>query len=494
MRNLILLIGFTFLMFQKSKADFILTAPLKAAYVCNLHLKPPVAYALISKAKAENPTNSLVYYFETQTLFIETFLSEDKNKYESFLKLCSKNLDLIAKDGTESPWKVFVKSDMLLYSGLVRAKFADYISAVNDFRKSYNAINENQRAYPNFALNLKNMGLMDVIIGSVPENYQWAVKLVGFDGDFNRGISRLKQIPDKLKGTNQDIFITETNLTLAFLLLNLKDKDGAWDIIKDVNDPENVFLLIVKASIARHTGRNDLAIELLNSRAKIADVSTLPYLDYLHGVCLLNKLDPQCVYFLSSFLGANKGTNYIKDAYLRIGWSKFLQGDISSYKTYMRFCNQYGTTIVDIDKSAHKESENTENPDVNLLKARLLFDGGYYDKAMLFLSSMDTTKGFTGQIKAEYFYRLGRIYHETDNTEKAVLLYLKTIQLGYTQNEYFAASSCLKLGQLFEKKESFIEAKTYYNRTNTFKNHPYTNSISRDAKAGLNRISKGRTR
>lgn len=126
-----------------------------------------------------------------------------------------------------------------------------------------------------------------------------------------------------------------------------------------------------------------------------------------------------------------------------------------------------------------------------LLKARLLFDGGYYTKAHDLLKSIKPTKAFdTLKDKLEYIYRLGRVHHKMEDYENAIKLYESTIEIGEKLSYYFAANSALELGNLYESQNDYEKAKIYFEKCLEMKDHEYENSLSQKAKAGLLRIKE----
>ena len=86
-----------------------------------------------------------------------------------------------------------------------------------------------------------------------------------------------------------------------------------------------------------------------------------------------------------------KGKNYIKEAYQKMGWNALIAGDMSRYKFYMERVKLYGDDVIDDDKQVPLEAESGIPPNVTLLKARLLFDGGYYKTAIGQLEGLSPT-------------------------------------------------------------------------------------------------------
>jgi len=120
-----------------------------------------------------------------------------------------------------------------------------------------------------------------------------------------------------------------------------------------------------------------------------------------------------------------------------------------------------------------------------LLRARLLCDGEYYEKAK---HELEGYKPENEKNELEYTYRMGRIYHNWNKTEKAIPFYLQTITNGEGLPYYFAANSALQLGLIYEKQNKFMLAKFYFSKVLEMEFEEYQFSISNKAQAGLNRI------
>ena len=127
-------------------------------------------------------------------------------------------------------------------------------------------------------------------------------------------------------------------------------------------------------------------------------------------------------------------------------------------------------------------------PEKSLLKARLLFDGGYYAQAEEILMAKPITSFKNALEKAEYCYRLGRIYHESNKLSKAIEYFDLTIKANYKENEFMAANACLQLGFIYEKLNFKKLAKTYFDKVLEYKNYDYKNYLQQQAKAAIAKL------
>ena len=94
----------------------------------------------------------------------------------------------------------------------------------------------------------------------------------------------------------------------------------------------------------------------------------------------------------------------------------------------------------------------------------------------------------TTELQTEYLYRTGRIFHEWNKADSALIYYAKAIERGKDLKRYFAANSALETGEIYELRGNKEQAKQYYNMCLGFADHEYKTGIDSKAKAGLNRL------
>lgn len=127
-------------------------------------------------------------------------------------------------------------------------------------------------------------------------------------------------------------------------------------------------------------------------------------------------------------------------------------------------------------------------PSTELLKARLLFDGGYYAKSLAILIKIKPETLHSNFQKLELEYRYARIYQEEKKYSEAIDHYKKSMQVGLKINSYLVPNSCLQLGQIYEQLNYLALARTYYEKVLDYSNFDYESSIHQKAKSNLLRI------
>ncbi len=497
MKN-IFLFFFTFSSLVSFGSEFDFNVNCKNAYQKILCLKFVEGKKLIASEKIKNPDNLIPYYIEDYIDFLSLVIGEDASLFSTVKNNKDIRIAKFENAKEKSPYKDYCKAEINLHWAFARMKFKEYLTAVSEINKAYDLLNLNKKTYPDFIPNLKGLGLLHSIIGTIPDDYEWVKKLIGITGTINQGVNELSLVlKTSISNDEYNYLKTESLFFLTFIQLNLQsNKEEALVMAKYLNDPEFAELLTesplisyAAASIAMKTGKTDKAIEILENRPDGDEYFKFYYLDYILGVAKLNKQDDDSYKYLYSFILNFKGQNYIKAAYQKIAWYYLINNNSSKYKEKIAYAITLGSSVVDEDKQAMAEAKSNTIPNVILLKARLLSDGGYYQNAMnTLLEKKPSEFCISTKDYLEYTYRVGRIYDEWEKDESAIPYYELTVKNGSAFTFYFAANAALHLGMIYENKKNKTLAKYYYKLCTQMKNTEYKSSINQKAKAGLNRL------
>lgn len=466
----------------------------REAYSSIISLKFEEGKKLIDEEKVVHPNNNIPYLLENYIYFLTVFIGEEEAVFES---LEDKKDDIISrlKDGDESsPYYRYCLAQVYLQWAVARTKFKEYVPATFEINRAYRLLEKNTSEYPEFIPNNINLGLLHTMIGTIPDSYNWAKKMVGIEGTVEQGVNEILKVL-KVSLTNEDYghYKAECLFYLSFIQINLMtSNDKAFEyldiIVSDSSNLQNPMAIYALSRIYMSNSMNDKAIDLLTHRPTEPIYFPFHYLDYLTGLAKLHRLDKDADDYLLKYVKNFKGVNYIKDAYQKLAWHYFIHGNSKKYSEYMAMVPEVGNTVVDADKQAERAAGNGEVPNFHLLRARLLFDGGYYPEALTELTSSTRNYLENERDSLEYYYRIGRIYDEWGKEDACISFYEKTIQEGAESEYYFAANSALKLGNIYEARGDNNKAVYFYERAQSMKNKEYQNSISQKAKAGINRI------
>jgi tetratricopeptide (TPR) repeat protein len=467
----------------------------RKAYSAIISLKFEEGKSLIEQEKQVNPNNNIPYLLDNYIHFLTVFIGEEEHVFEQLEDQKDDIIDRLEDGDEQSPYYRYCIAQVNLQWAVARTKFKEYVSATLEINRAYRMLEENKEEFPDFLPNLINLGLLHTMIGTIPDNYNWVKRMVGIEGTIDEGVTEiLTVLNESLHNPEYSHYKAECLFYLSFIQMNLMtNKTKTLDYIKIIEEDQqslqNPMAIYAIARIYMSIGMNDRAIEILVNRPLGEEYYPFYYLDYLTGLAKLHRLDEDANKYFFKYVINFKGINYIKDAYQKIAWHYFVHGDTEKYRNYISKVEKYGNTIVDADKQAEREAEKEVLPNYHLLRARLLFDGGYYEKAVLDLNTGNNEDFLRDeQDKLEYMYRLGRIYHEWGKIDDGISYYQQTIKDGSDSETYYAANSALQLGKIYEEQKKYDLAVHYYEAAQSMENKEYRNSINQKAKAGLNRV------
>jgi tetratricopeptide (TPR) repeat protein len=174
-------------------------------------------------------------------------------------------------------------------------------------------------------------------------------------------------------------------------------------------------------------------------------------------------------------------------SYQKLSWVYYLNSDLKQASFYKEKILETGLYPTDEDLQA-KNAAMHPMPAKCLLRARLDFDGGFYQKSLKQLLSCAQGELKNTSEHLEFLYRLGRVQQKLGNAEKALHYFDLTISRGMKNKDYYAPAAALYAGNMLEELGNINKARDYYKKVFEFKDYPYERSLSQKAKAGLSRI------
>ncbi|MCK5823433.1 MAG: hypothetical protein KAG95_05475 [Bacteroidales bacterium] len=444
----------------------------------------------IELEKKVNPDNKLVYYFENYINFLKTLTFDTEDDYFAYKNKVDYNLNKLKQANNKSPYFIYTQADIHFQSAILSYKFKDFFLASYHFYKAYKLIYSNFEKYPEFYQNYKLIGSLNLLISSVPVNYKWFADFFIIDGSINSGIKELEYFYLQSKKT---IFNTESIIFLSFAYQNfLQNNKRAYIFLKQTDKDyiNNPILCFLYAKACAEADKNNEAVNTIENYLKNNELPIINFFYYFLGTTKLNRLDNDADIYLKKYLSKYNGKNFIKASYQKMAWYYLINNNYVKYNDCINKVKKLGSINTEADKQAYLEVNQSVAINEVLLKARLLFDGGYFLKAEnLLLENSKIQHSSIIKDKIEYSYRLARIYHKL-NMEEAKKYYQLVIANGSEMPYYFAKNSALQLALIYESELDFGKADFYFNKCLNIKSNEYKKSIQFKAKAGLNRINK----
>jgi len=474
-----------------SAKHFEFTPLARQAYEKSISLRFGEAYNLMSQLRLQDPDNLIVYHLENYIDFFTVYINENEAEYRELKKKVSTRLDKIEQGDPNSPYYLFVQADIRLQWALVKLRFEDYLGAFTDVSRAHKLLQQNQEAFPDFLPNKKDLGILHAMVGTIPDSYKWGVKLLGgLSGTIEQGKQEIESVLAYARH-NDFIFEQETRVLYAFLLLHLNnEQEAAWQAIQNggLEPSKNPLHCFVMANIAMRTGKNERAIQILERRSEVVGMVKFPYLNYMLGLAKLRRLDADAGPYFQRYLRDYQGRNFVKEAYQKMAWQALINGDEAGYRKHMADCRIKGHAIAGGDKNAEREAERGQAPKLALLKARLLFDGAYYQKGYEVLKKAAPTPAYSDKEELEYYYRLGRLCHGKEQYTEAFRYYQLTIGKGKDSPHYYACNAALQMGLIYESQQNHSKARQAFELCLSLKPEEYRVGLHQKAKAGLARL------
>lgn len=472
-------------------ANFDFNSNCLKAYQNIFELKLGNARVLIANEKKLHPNNSIIPLLENYVDYFYLLSVDSKAEFERLEVNKSKRLDQISNDNEQSPYSRYAQAEINLNWALLRGRYGSYYTAAREINRASNLLEENAKKFPSFHLNAKGLGLIQVIMGSLPDGFiKSTFAAFGIKGNVQTGVAMLDKLAENLPKSAYEPFFEDVVFNYIYILNDVLHSPSVYAKTMKYTarfSDSSLLKTYLQAYVAAKTGHNDEAIAILNEKPTGNIYQTFPYLDYLMGVARLNKLDYSALTYFDRFLQTNKGVSYVKDTYLHLAWISLLKDDEAGYLAYVNKVKTNGYTFQEKDKQAINEA-NAPMPNKTLLTARLLFDGGYFNQANQTLANLTTDSFSSLKDKAEYHYRLGRINDDLGKEDTAITHYQNAITFGKSLKQYYAAKAAVLMGKIYEQKKNYVKAKAMYSLAIGFKDHEYETGIENEAKQGLKRI------
>ena len=490
--TIVILLLFTPCMAQAA-GYFSFDAAARETYELTLDLRFEEARVVLQTMQQQTPDNLIIPLLENYLDVLKILVEDDEAAYRRLSPGMDKRLWKISRGDPQSPWFRYTQAEIRLQWAAIKVRFGDYLSAASEVRQGYELLEDNRNRHPDFYPNLKGLGIVRTVAGNIPDEYQWAVRvLTGIRGSVTQGLSELETLLQYAKN-NDYPFEYEAVVVYSALQLHINGKEDTalgtllGAAIRPEKSPIAAYIL---AQAYLRNGRTDDAVAALKKAPRGGHFHPFLYTDYLLGVARLHQFDLwEAERSLSGFVQSFRGKTAVKTAWQKLAWISLLNGDRQTYYQRMWMVKQTGIARSDADKAAAREADSGEMPDVRLLKARILFDGGYYEKAYQFLKNRGAEFTYQPRIQLEYTYRMGRILHRLGKTAEARQYYEQTISLGEQQPWYFACNAALQTGYLLEEKNDRENARIYYRKCLNMRPKEYASGLHAKAKARLNRLS-----
>jgi tetratricopeptide (TPR) repeat protein len=431
--------------------------------------------------EAPSPSPEITY-INSYKLAVSNLLQEQPEP-AAVIGHLENSASIIKVSGLPSPYKEYYLNDLFLLQALMELKSGNelkFMWMMNQlYRRSMDLIKDHQDFLPARKIN----ALMQIMIGSVPDQYKWVFDLLGFQGNTHNGIEELKLL------SRSKLLLRYEGTTLYSLATNYLQPELSGNNLvlleQQIKEDPNLHLFHFIAGISslkQHQSLNAREhFERLYGLRPFPIISYFLAETYLHEG-MFEKSKP----LYQQFIEQNKGDNLIKDSYFKLFLINYMEGSTTEAAKYKSIGKSEGKTRSEADKNADKLLNSEVLPHPELFRIRFMTDGGFYEQALTLLAKTEK-EAFSDRDRIEFVYRRARVFHLSGRTEDAVKDYL--LSIAYNDGRYFAPNAALQLGYIYEEQLNFAKARKYFKMALEYKNYTYEISIRSKARSALKNLN-----
>ena len=431
------------------------------------------------------------YHLRDYRAFLKIFLDENRNDFDEALEKRDEYLDFWEGLPDSFPGKEYFIGDSYLRWSMLRMKFNQKIRAGWELNKAYRNLSASVEKHPDYYPAVADLGIMEVFIGTVPDRYQWVMNLLNFEGTIPQGKEKIYKVLQVSRENDQWAYLEKPTLfMLSFVEMNTSEKvddklmNRLFAMDKAGEVAQEPLIIFLYADLLQKEYQNERALEILNYYNPEKDEVKFHYLYYMKGLSQLYRFDRECLKSFDLFTDNFSGLHFLKSAYQKKAWFYLLHQDSVRYFNEMQYVLEEGAAMTGADKQALKEAEGGNVPHADLLRARLLFDGGYFKDALKVLNESILPLENLSE-RTEFDYRKGRVLHMLGQYEEAINNYLRAYASGQELEDYFAANAMLMTGRIYLKLQETEKAESAFERCLDLSGFDYQYSIHQKARAGL---------
>lgn len=462
-------------------------APISEAFQKVLQLKLDEAEEILTVHLIRESDKCLAVYLLNYADFLRVFNSGDPVEWEQYKLSSSSRLKQISL-ASEDRYLYYSLWNIHLQDAILRIKFGEPARAALSFYRFQKSLQEGIRIYPDFYMNLQGLAFYEILTGLVPEGYSSLVRLLGINGSLDRGLQTFEMYARLVRGIPG--FKEEADLFRWLIMMHFQSK--AKDVVREIEGRDGflnmeipVNLIFVIASMK--SGQSEKALTVLETYQPAGGEQEIYVMHLLHGEALLYKGSERAASQLQEFLEKYKGHDYRKVAWHKLAMHYYLRGEEDLMEISLKGLLRDGALLTDPDRQAYSELSKLRDYHPLLLKSRLKFDGGYYQKAMEVLQGFAPVHEHQG---IEYEYRMARILHRTGNEDEAIAKYMEVIKIGNAGKHYFPAYSSLQIATIYRDRKEGKQAAEFYHLALRLNRGEYKRTIDWEARRNLRQLTQ----
>lgn len=473
-----------FVFLSGAKASYDLNDRCQQAWMLIMDFEFEKASQLLNQEISENPENYFAYYLDQTADAYRLFINGTKNDYEIFLEEYDRKRSIMDDHDEESPYYLACSSEMKIQLGLFNILEGEEFSGLKKMYSAYKDVYRNLERFPGFEPSVKLDGFFDVAIGNLPPFVKWAVSFFGVKADIEGGFEKLFDNYEKQKdkrGLN-----AEAALFMIFTAKINKTPERVYSFthILDSSITNTFVHQYFRANIAYRTARNSEALEILSYMDKDKNQYTQLISDYLLGKVLMRKLDRQADFYLKRYLKNHKKLEYFREINYQLALYYLLNDEETKYEKHKILTIEKGMELQERDREALYDAKINEPPLKELIKAQLLFSGGYFEECQQYFNQIEFEHIKHPVQKLNYILLKAKIAENAEDKEEAIKAYQRVIELGENEEYSNASEAAMYLGYIHKNKGQISKADFYFKKSLKLYKSEYYEYIEDKARKG----------
>lgn len=459
---------------------------LTQAYDHLLELKVESVSSILDHNYSLDTDQAFKIYILSLRDFLSLSLRYDETYYERYTHLEKEYSTELESIESKNDFISFAKAEIKLHAALIRFRYDDQISGAIRLIQSYNLTKEMIEDTHTPVYFYKTAGVLNILLSVVPERFGFFLNLLGIQADLSKGINQL----NKLRET-RNLFQFEGNMILALLdAYYLNQPERAASTVDNMEEHWHQSLLFqfLKGLIATKIRDNEQSHQAFSSASSFdADYMKIPSITFYFAESFLKKLqlDSARMQYLK-YLKMEHHGEFVKASLYRLYLISLFKNETELSGSYRERVLSEGTRDTEMDHYAYTLVKNNYRPQVEIQKARLLFDGGYFKESLEVLISLNSSQ-LSAEEKLEYDYRFARAC-QMQNRLNLAMDYYERMFITPFQEHYLVANAHLQMGYILYQRGEFQPSAEHFKLAMEYKGDYYRSSIRNEARTGLSLI------
>lgn len=444
----------------------------------------------LARYEREHPNQQTTAYLRFTSSFLKHFVDEDVDAYERDRETMEAFIDLVeSSDRVHNPYYYLYLGEMNLEMASMEIKFDHRWKALSYALDGLSYFEEGAEKFPNFTPLLMGQGVLNVGLGSIPDNMQFFASVLGFSGDLELGIRQLKKAAVQTETGAYHYLHEKHVLCYTYIRHQLYPDEPISVRDWSLNPGDNPLLAYVEAHIQHKAGNVDEVISVLGQALAVKGAHVFPYLYYLYGRAKLARMDADADVPLQRYLQLNRGVYYRRSTLRYLSWFEMLHGESSHSTNYRLRIATEGSTSKGADLDATTDANNhPQGWNRRLVQARLYFDAGDSEKALDILGPGYQHFCSSQADILEYHYRKGRVLQSLGRDLEAIESFEKAIEYTPSPMTHERVSAEMELAALLEPIRK-SQALTHYRAVLRYEGYPWYEGTQQRAKVAISRLS-----